>query len=91
MTERERQILRERKSELADIWNHVANKRYDHAREALIDIKRRWEEICKEMAGTMFADIIAEAMTRLPKANTKPARWHSYLYDAEGDFAFHIG
>jgi len=60
------------------------------ARERLKNLKAKWNALVRRFKGTEIEGVIEQALTRLPSASTRPDSWHSYLYDAEGDFTFHL-
>ena len=64
----------------------------DHARarQALAELKSKWDILIKQYKGTDVEQVLFQAKTRLPNGNTKPDSWHDRLYDAKGDFLFHI-
>jgi hypothetical protein len=61
------------------------------ARQRLTDLKAKWNVLVRRFKGTEIERIVEEAATRLPKANTRPGEaWLHDLYDAQGDFTFHL-
>ena len=61
------------------------------ARERLRHLKARWHDLILRFKGTEIDNVVEEAATRLPNANTRPCEsWLQRLCDAEGDFNFRL-